>query len=291
MIYIYGLYSTDENNIRYVGKTNNLQKRLKEHILAAKRNRKTHRDNWILKNLKENNNINIKLLEECSNENWQEKEKYWISKIENLTNHTEGGECGHGYVYNITYDEAKEIVKTLNIKSKTEWFKYVKDKLIILPYSPNNHFKNKGWKGWGDFLSTDRKQDNLIAKNYLSYEEAKKYIKDNNLNINTIEEWKHYIKNIKNIKNNKFIPNKPNRFYKNKGWISWGDFLGTGRIANQNRKFVDYDTAKTIVKQFGFINRESYFKHIDEIKKLNIPTNPDKKYKNNGWTNWKNFLN
>lgn len=32
------------------------------------------------------------------------------------------------------------------------------------------------------------------------------------------------------------IPNRPERYYKNRGWVSWGDFLGTGRVANQYKK-------------------------------------------------------
>jgi excinuclease UvrABC nuclease subunit len=36
MIFIYGLYINENNEIRYVGKTNNLMKRLKEHINQAK---------------------------------------------------------------------------------------------------------------------------------------------------------------------------------------------------------------------------------------------------------------
>ena len=47
MIFIYGLYEIGKENIRYVGKTNNIKKRLSEHINDSKRNNKTHKQNWI----------------------------------------------------------------------------------------------------------------------------------------------------------------------------------------------------------------------------------------------------
>ena len=48
-MFIYGLYSTEDDVIKYVGKTKYmLSKRLREHINGVlKRNYKTHKDNWI----------------------------------------------------------------------------------------------------------------------------------------------------------------------------------------------------------------------------------------------------
>ena len=46
----------------------------------------------------------------------------------------------------------------------------------------------------------------------------------------------------------KNIPNAPDRQYKKTGdWKGWGDYLGTGRIANQNQKYISYEKAKEIL--------------------------------------------
>ena len=79
---------------------------------------------------------------------------------------------------------------------------------------------------WGDFLSTNRKWDNDV--NYISYNDAKKIIKQ--LKISSGNEYKTLAKNNLIPKN---IPNRPERYYKKRNWVSWGDFLGSGRIANQ----------------------------------------------------------
>jgi len=95
VVKIYGLYDPrDPEIIRYVGKTQmTIQKRLQGHIDEARSNKsKTYKIHWIQKLLKENIKPLIKVLEFCDENNWQEKEIFWIAKLNNLTNSTIGGE-------------------------------------------------------------------------------------------------------------------------------------------------------------------------------------------------------
>lgn len=91
-INIYKLIDPITNEIRYVGKTKNvLSKRYNEHIYRAKQGHDSHVYCWIRKLLKNNLKITIELIEECAEENWEEREKYWISYYPNLTNISKGG--------------------------------------------------------------------------------------------------------------------------------------------------------------------------------------------------------
>lgn len=289
MLYIYGLYSDDIENIRYVGKTNNVNKRLYEHINDAKRNNKVHRQKWIRNEIKKNKNINITILEECNDLNWEEKEKFWIKYYNNLTNLTVGGEGGKISIYNISYKDAKELIKKLNIKSKNHWYRYIKEYTIEnFPLNPYEVFKTKGeWISWGDFLGTNNIQDNMKSLNYISYEDAKQWIKEN-LVFDTIEDWK------KLVNSNKIpdtIPNRPERYYKKRGWINWGDFSGTGKLCNKDKTFVSYEDAKKIINELGIKSRTYWRLLYDkEIKKYNIPSAPDKHYIRTGWINWGEFF-
>lgn len=290
-MYIYGLYTNMDNDIRYVGKTNNLEKRLYEHLSDTIRNCKTYKHNWIRKELKKGNQIKIKILEKCNNNDWIEKEKYWIKKLPNLTNHTGGGDGGHGLLYTISYEDAKKIAHRLNIKSGNDWeknHKNIKNK-YNLPFNPNITFKNNGWISWGDFLGTNKIQDNKIVEKYISYNEAKNYIK-NYIIANTIEEWKMKLKNNEIPET---IPNRPDRFYanKNRGWVSWGDFLGTNRLAHKNKNFVSYEEAKKLIKPLNIKSRSEWRKYNKKvIENLNIPLTPSSTYKNNGWISMGDFL-
>ncbi len=96
IIYIYSLIDPITNDIRYVGKTCNLEKRLRGHLKKC-HILKYHSATWI-KSLVDQGYIPImKVIEETNLENWEEREKYWIKLYKekhNLTNTNEGGGFG-----------------------------------------------------------------------------------------------------------------------------------------------------------------------------------------------------
>lgn len=51
----------------------------------------------------------------------------------------------------LNFDEAKDMINNLNIKSQSEYNKNYK-KGLLLPSHPATIYKNLGWKGWSDFL-------------------------------------------------------------------------------------------------------------------------------------------
>lgn len=98
---IYKLIDPTSLEVRYVGKTEKtLKHRLSMHVTTSIKNKnKTHKEAWItglsfigLRPL-------IELIEEVNFEDWQEKEIYWITQFENLTNTCSGGTGGTGRIY------------------------------------------------------------------------------------------------------------------------------------------------------------------------------------------------
>lgn len=61
-------------------------------------------------------------------------------------------------VFATSFERAKEIVKELGIKSRAEYLKLtpVKRMEVGLPSHPDRCYKNKGWKGWDDFLGKNK---------------------------------------------------------------------------------------------------------------------------------------
>ncbi len=227
-MYIYGLYSTEnEELIRYVGKTKYmLSKRLREHINGALlRGCKTHKDEWIRNVYKKGYEVKIRIIEECDNSIWEEREKYWIRNMPSLTNLTEGGDGGHGNLYNVSYDEMKMYIQSyyIRINSKKSFIKESANFDKKYPKNPEEVFKLRGeWISWGDFLGTKKIQDNKVAhSNYISFKEAKKYV-NTHIKPKTSVEYRKYIDENEVI----FLPRKPFRFYSKNGWNGWGYFLG-----------------------------------------------------------------
>lgn len=280
--FIYGLVSKIKpEEVRYVGKSDNPELRKKRHIhntkYDLKKNKKlTHKDYWIIN---ENFDIDIVILEECDKNIWQEREKFFLSQFKNLTNTSEGGKGGSGIKYKMLFDDVKLWVQNnLKINSCNEWYGIVKHLPDFIPSNPREVYLKKGWISWGDFLGTNNVWDNLVS--YIPYEDSKKIIK--NLQIKSGVEYKKFAKNNK-IPND--IPNRPERYYKNRGWVSWGDFLGNRRISNNLRTFVTYDEFKDFIKKNNISSRTEFFKIRRYVDKK-IPTNPNIIYKNKGWTCW-----
>lgn len=96
-VLIYALLDPFQKQIRYVGKTTDLERRIPEHLKYE--TRKSHKYNWIKKLQSEGLNPIIRILERNLVEGeWQEREKFWIKKFRedgcNLTNISDGGESG-----------------------------------------------------------------------------------------------------------------------------------------------------------------------------------------------------
>lgn len=91
-VYIYGL--TFNNVIRYVGKSENLEKRIKDHFFEAYNSKNKSynlpKSRWIRKHI----DIKYVILEECTKDNWAEREIFWISNLPNLLNLSKGGDGG-----------------------------------------------------------------------------------------------------------------------------------------------------------------------------------------------------
>ncbi len=180
------------------------------------------------------------------------------------------------------FNEARKFVRSLKLKNQGEWAEYCKSekKPDDIPYHPDRNYKE--WKGMGDWLGTGyiASQD----RKYRSYNEARKFVRS--LKFKNFEQWKEYTKSGKKPDD---IPANPYQTYENKGWLGMGDFLGTGRIANQNRKYRSFSVAKKFVRSLKLTSQNNWAKYSKSGKRPNdIPGHPDRNYKE--WKGWGDFL-
>ena len=188
----------------------------------------------------------------------------------------------------ISFKKAKEIVVKNRITSQSKYKKFVKNKplnlLTLLPSNPNVIYKNQ-WKNWGDFLGTGA----IAARDikYWSFSRAKKYVQK--FNLSSGQEFKKLCRSGKIPKD---IPINVRSTYKDQGWVSMSDFLGS--IHRHQVNYISLNKAKNIILNYRFttvVEFKKYFrKNVNELNKLNLPFSPDKIYKNKGWKNWVDFL-
>jgi hypothetical protein len=142
-----------------------------------------------------------------------------------------------------TYNECKKQIMLKDIKSKSDYYKQI-NKIMLedvgIPYNPVTIYKTE-WEGWGIFLGTNRISDN--KKKYRPFNESRDWSR--NLNLKMSKEWKYLDKSI--IPDD--IPKKPERTYKNEGWVDYYDWLGIdkrNKISYGEKIIYDYLTEKKI---------------------------------------------
>ena len=177
-VYIYVL-KDQNNNIRYVGKTTNVKRRLYSHIAEAKLNKsKRYVLNWIRQLLSNNQKPILEIIEECNENNWKEREIYWINHykkvIPNLCNLCDGGTGGLAKE-NLTEEQLlnkKKVMSSTFSKFSTKeklhiWSLIQKNKsfeeiVTIYPnYSRHIHFGVKTGRQWREITNIN----NIIYTN------------------------------------------------------------------------------------------------------------------------------
>jgi hypothetical protein len=124
------------------------------------------------------------------------------------------------------FEEAKVYVHSLGLKGKEGYAKYAKSgkKPMDIPTSPVRTYE-KEWISWGDWLGTGRIADK--ERKFRPFKEAREFV--HSLKLPNEDQWRKYCKSGRKPAD---IPYKPSRTYKNE-WKGMGDWLGTGRIADQ----------------------------------------------------------
>jgi hypothetical protein len=141
-----------------------------------------------------------------------------------------------------------------------------------------------GWKSWGDWLGTGRVAN--TKRNFAPFLVALKYARS--LNLKTNLEWNAHCKAGQKPAN---IPAYPDGTYRDKGWQDWGHWLGTGAVAPSKRNFMHFRQARAHVRKLGLKNEKEWRIYSKSIQKpKNIPSTPDRFYKDKGWSGWADWL-
>ncbi len=193
------------------------------------------------------------------------------------------------------FEEAREWARSLKLLSSSEWSEKAKGEWPAdIPKAPEGKYRRHGWVSWGDWLGTGKIADQF--RNFLPFIAAREFARS--LQIKTAEEWYEYCKNgvpgKPELPNN--IPRNPYQTYKNDGWLGIGDWLGTGNIANFNKVYRDFESARDYVRTLklpGIKQWKAYCKGLmpdkGELPK-DIPVAANEIYKDDGWTTWGDWL-
>ncbi len=168
--YIYTL-SDMYGNVRYIGKTNNVKKRLNDHILESKKEKRSYKNRWVSSLLKKGFKPFIEILDEVPSNEWEYWEIFYISLFKSwgfsLVNRTIGGNgTGHG-INNPNYG------RKLSEEHKNKCS--LKLKGVNNPFYGKTHSNETLMKLWKPILQYDM-SGNFI-KEWKSIKDAEKTLK------------------------------------------------------------------------------------------------------------------
>ena len=85
------------------------------------------------------------------------------------------------------------------------------------------------------------------------------------------------------------VPAAPNKVYKHDGWEGWGHWLGSSNV--KTKLFLPFDEALLVARSLGLAGKVEWKAWCKEgMRPPNVPSNPDKTYKHDGWQGWGHWL-
>jgi superfamily II DNA or RNA helicase len=184
-----------------------------------------------------------------------------------------------------SFKKARAFARSLGLKGKKEWRDYIKSgkKPEDIPANPNQTYANDGWTGWGDWLGTGRRRR---GADWRPFNKARAFVRG--LGLKSQAEWWAYSKSGKKPND---IPRDPHETYAKDGWAGYGDWLGTGRIADHLRQYRSFDDARAFVRDLGLKSVAEWRAYCKSGKKPDdIPADPRQTYLNEGWAGTGDWL-
>ena len=182
------------------------------------------------------------------------------------------------------FESARKFVRELGLKNYKEWQEYCKsgNKPDDVPSTPSGTYKNNGWSGLGDWLGTGT----VAPKDrvFLSFKDAREFVRS--LNLKNQKEWMKYCASGNRPDD---IPATPSGTYKNNGWSGFGDWLGTGTIAAQDKVYRPFAEAREFVQKLNLKSKTDWYSYCKSGNKPeDISASPDKTYKKDfkGYGDW-----
>ena len=122
------------------------------------------------------------------------------------------------------------------------------------------------------------------------FEEAREFARS--LNLRNRDGWYEYCKSGERPDD---IPANPGIIYKNDGWKGVIDWLGNENITPYTREWRQLEEAREFVRSLQLKNMREWrqyrkFGKDGKLKPDDIPSNPSKTYKNDGWNGYPDWL-
>jgi len=157
-----------------------------------------------------------------------------------------------------SFEETRKWARAQGLKSYTEWIRLAAEQRLPedIPTNVKQVYRSE-WQGVADFLG-----NNYVAtynREYRSFTLAREWARTHGLQ--SEKEWREHSKRRGWLPDD--IPVNAYNVYSDRSeWTSWGDFLGSGYVANQKRNYHPYIEARSWARAQSLKSATDWKRHI-----------------------------
>jgi hypothetical protein len=129
-----------------------------------------------------------------------------------------------------SFTEGRALVRGLKLEGKTGWWEWSKigQRSSDIPANPDRAYRDAGWISWPDWLGNER-----VA--WKSFTDGRAFARG--LELKSVKGWRAWSKSGQRPSD---IPGCPDQTYRDDGWVSWPDWLGSeGRVLTKWKSFAE----------------------------------------------------
>ena len=184
------------------------------------------------------------------------------------------------------FEEARKFVRSLKLQSETKWQEWAKTdgRPTDIPSLPHTVYQDEGWINFRDWLGAGNVKSGTII--WRRFEEAREFACS--LKFQNKEEWKEWSRaGLKPAD----IPDEPGSYYKEVGWLGWGDWLGTDNITPGKITWRSFKEAREFAHSLKLQSVKEWREWSKtDLRPTAIPADPGKVYKDVGWEGMGDWL-
>jgi hypothetical protein len=186
-----------------------------------------------------------------------------------------------------SFTEGRALARGLELKNRTEWREWRKSsqRPSDIPCRPDLTYRDDGWVSWPDWLGSEGR---VLAKDMLPFAVGRAYARK--LKLKSVKEWLEWNKSGQRPSN---IPAGPHNTYRDDGWTSWPDWLGSGGTSNQARhvNMLPFAVGRASARKLKLRSQKEWKEWSKSGQRpSNIPGNPNKVYHDDGWISMPDWL-
>jgi hypothetical protein len=184
-----------------------------------------------------------------------------------------------------SFTEARALARGLGLKRQEDWKEWRKSgqRPSDIPSLPDSVYRDDGWISWNDWLGNG--EGRVLAKDMLPFAAGRAYVRK--LELRNRPEWREWSKSGQRPSN---IPSLPSMTYRDDGWISWPDWLGSGGRAARY-SMLPFAAGRAYVRKLKLKAQKEWKEWSKSGQRPpDIPGNPAKTYRDDGWISMPDWL-